>query len=144
MKKLILFFSGILIFTLGFGQNNAQPQKTDSVSIEKPFTIVEQMPTFEGGNDAMFKYIQNNIIYPPIENGVAITGTSYVTFVIEKNGSLSNIKTLRGVAGCSECDKEAIRVVKSMSNWNPGKQNGRLVRVQYNLPIKFALHWLKT
>lgn len=98
------------------------------------------MPTFEGGNDAMFKYIQNNIIYPPIENGVAITGTSYVTFVVEKDGSLSNVKILRGVAGCSECDKEAIRVVKSMSNWHPGKQNGRLVRVQYNLPIKFALH----
>ncbi|MGQ0829799.1 MAG: energy transducer TonB [Bacteroidota bacterium] len=107
--------------------------------IEAPLTIVEQMPTFPGGEGEMMKYIQKNVQYPQVEKEAGISGTCYVTFVVEKDGRISDVKVLRGVSGGPGCDKEAIRVVKSMPSWKPGKQNGREVRVQFNLPIKFTL-----
>ncbi|OFY83551.1 MAG: hypothetical protein A3F72_13085 [Bacteroidetes bacterium RIFCSPLOWO2_12_FULL_35_15] len=129
MKNLILvgilFCSGIC-----YGQLNQS---------EQPFAIVEKMPTFPGGNDKMMKFIQTNITYPEFEKEHNITGTCYVTFVVEKDSTLSGIKILRGVAGGQGCDKEALRVISIMPKWNPGTQNGNLVSVQYNLPIKFYL-----
>jgi protein TonB len=107
--------------------------------VEAPLTIVEQMPTFPGGEAAMMKYIQQNVSYPQMEKESQIQGTCYVTFVVEKDGSITDVKVLRGVSGGPGCDKEAIRVVKSMPPWKAGKQNGREVRVQFNLPIKFTL-----
>lgn len=107
--------------------------------IEAPLTIVEQMPTFPGGEVEMMKYIQKNVQYPQVEKEAGISGTCYVTFVVEKDGSITDVKVLRGVSGGPGCDKEAQRVVKSMPHWKPGKQNGREVRVQFNLPIKFTL-----
>ncbi|MBA3970549.1 MAG: TonB family protein, partial [Bacteroidetes bacterium] len=108
-------------------------------TIEAPLTIVEQMPTFPGGEAAMMKYIQQNVSYPQMEKEGQIQGTCYVTFVVEKDGSITDVKVLRGVSGGPGCDKEAMRVVKSMPAWKAGKQNGREVRVQFNLPIKFTL-----
>jgi periplasmic protein TonB len=108
-------------------------------TIEAPLTIVEQMPTFPGGDAEMMKYIQSHVNYPQVEKEAGISGTCYVTFVVEKDGSISDVKVLRGVSGGSGCDKEAMRVVKSMPGWKAGKQNGREVRVQFNLPIKFTL-----
>jgi protein TonB len=107
--------------------------------IEAPLTIVEQMPTFPGGEAEMMKYIQKNVQYPQVEKEAGVSGTCYVTFVVEKDGNITDVKVLRGVNGGPGCDREAIRVVKSMPNWKPGKQNGREVRVQFNLPIKFTL-----
>ena len=107
--------------------------------VETPLTIVEQMPTFPGGEAEMMKYIQKNVSYPQMEKEGQIQGTCYVTFVVEKDGSITDVKVLRGVSGGPGCDKEAMRVVKSMPNWKAGKQNGREVRVQFNLPIKFIL-----
>lgn len=107
--------------------------------IEAPLTIVEQMPAFPGGEAEMMKYIQKNVQYPQVEKEAGISGTCYVTFVVEKDGNITDVKILRGVSGGKGCDNEAMRVVKSMPNWKPGKQNGREVRVQFNLPIKFTL-----
>lgn len=107
--------------------------------VEAPLAIVEQMPTFPGGELEMMKYIQKNVQYPQVEKEAGISGTCYVTFVVEKDGSITDVKVLRGVSGGPGCDREAIRVVKSMPAWKPGKQNGREVRVQFNLPIKFTL-----
>ncbi len=106
---------------------------------EEIFTIVEQMPEFPGGEGELMKYVQKNIVYPAIEKDAGISGTAYVTFVVDKDGNINDVKILRGVAGGPNCDKEAMRVVKSMPPWKPGKQNGRSVSVQYNLPIKFVL-----
>jgi len=106
---------------------------------EEVFTIVEQMPEFPGGDVEMIKYIQKNIVYPAIEKDAGISGTAYVTFVVDKEGHINDVKILRGVSGGPNCDKEAMRVVKSMPPWKAGKQNGRSVMVQYNLPIKFVL-----
>ncbi|HPH81316.1 MAG TPA: energy transducer TonB [Flavobacteriales bacterium] len=101
------------------------------------FTIVETMPEFPGGEEKLFEYLGKNIKYPAMARENGITGTVYVTFVVEGSGEISDVKKLRGIGG--GCDEEAIRVVRSMPSWKPGKQNGKTVRVQYNLPIKFTL-----
>ena len=101
------------------------------------FTIVEQMPEFPGGEEKLFEYLGKNIKYPSMARENGITGTVYVTFVVEGNGEISDVKKLRGIGG--GCDEEAMRVVKAMPSWKAGKQNGKSVRVQYNLPIKFTL-----
>ena len=109
---------------------------------EEIFTIVEQMPSFPGGDAAMMKWIKDKIEaigYPQMEKEAGISGTCYVTFVIDKDGNVTDSKLLRGVSGGPGYDKVALAVVKSMPKWAAGKQNGRAVSVQYNLPIKFTI-----
>ncbi|MCC6690707.1 MAG: energy transducer TonB [Bacteroidia bacterium] len=106
---------------------------------DEVFTVVEQMPEFQGGPAEMYKFISKNIQYPQIEKENGIQGTVYVTFVVDKSGNIKDVKSLRGVAGGPNLEKEAIRVVKMMPPWKSGKQNGREVSVQFNLPIKFVL-----
>ena len=103
----------------------------------KVFLVVEEMPTFPGGEDEMLKYIARNIKYPPVARENNITGRVYVSFVVDKEGKIKEAKILRGIGG--GCDEEALRVVKSMPDWKPGRQNGRSVQVQYNLPVNFTL-----
>jgi protein TonB len=110
--------------------------------VEAPLTIVEQMPTFPGGEAAMMKWISDEIArrgYPQMEKEAGISGTCYVTFVVEKDGNITDVKVLRGVSGGPGYNKLAQDVVKAMPAWKAGKQNGREVRVQFNLPIKFTL-----
>ena len=83
------------------------------------------------------KFISDNIVYPSMAKESNIQGTVYVTFVVEADGSITDVKVLRGLGG--GCDEEAVRVVKMMPKWNAGKQSGKSVRVQFNLPIKFTL-----
>ncbi len=109
---------------------------------EEIFTIVEQMPSFPGGDAAMMKWIKDKIEsigYPQMEKEAGISGTCYVTFVIDKDGNVVDSKLLRGVSGGPGYDKVALAVVKAMPKWSAGKQNGRSVSVQYNLPIKFTI-----
>lgn len=104
---------------------------------EKPFTVVEQMPEYPGGDEARVRFLRDNIQYPQLARESGITGTVYVTFVVNKDGRLTNFKILRGVGG--GCDEEAIRVLKMMPPWIPGRQGGKTVPVQFNLPIRFTL-----
>lgn len=101
------------------------------------FLVVEEQPSFPGGEAARLKFFAKNIVYPQQAKEFDITGIVYVGFIVEPDGSLSNIKVLRGIGG--GCDEEALRVVKSMPLWNPGKQLGRPVRVQFNLAVRFTL-----
>jgi protein TonB len=101
------------------------------------FTVVEEQPTYPGGDEARIKYLQDNMKYPEEAKELGVQGKVYVTFVVEVDGSISDVKVLRGIG--SGCDDEAIRVVKSMPKWVPGKQRGVPVRVQFNLPINFKL-----
>ena len=102
------------------------------------FTIVEEMPEFPGGGEsALLKYLSGNIKYPPLARENNIQGTVYVTFEIDKSGKVKDVKILRGIGG--GCDEEALRVVSRMPQWKPGKQRGKPVRVQYNLPVRFTL-----
>lgn len=101
------------------------------------FTVVEQMPEFPGGTAKMMKYLNENIDYPQMAREVGVQGTVFVTFVVEPDGSITNVRILRGIG--SGCDEEAVRVVKSMPKWTPGKQRNKPVRVQFNLPVRFIL-----
>ena len=101
------------------------------------FTVVENDPMFPGGMEALYKYLRENIKYPQLARDNNITGKVYVTFVVEKDGSIANPRVLKDIGG--GCGQEAIRVVKSMPKWTPGKQRGKAVRVQFNLPVSFHL-----
>ena len=101
------------------------------------FPNPEQQPSFPGGDAARMKFLQQNIKYPQWARESGIQGPVYITFVVEPDGSISSVEILRGIGG--GCDEEAIRVIESMPKWNPGKQWGRAVRVQFNMPIKFTL-----
>lgn len=101
------------------------------------FLHVEEAPQFPGGLPAFYKYIGENIKYPPLARESGIQGRVFIQFVVEKDGSITDVKVLKGIG--YGCDEEALRVVKNSPNWSPGKQNGKAVRVQYNLPIVFQL-----
>lgn len=102
------------------------------------FTVVEAMPGFPGGDAARMKYLAENIKYPQMARESGIQGRVFVTFVVEKDGSVTDVRVLRGIGG--GCDEEAIRVIKNMPKWVPGKQRGKPVRVQFNMPILFKLN----
>lgn len=112
-------------------------EQEEEVVEEQIFTVVENDPEFPGGMEALYKYLAQNIKYPQLARDNNITGRVYVTFVVEKDGSIANPKVLRDIGG--GCGQEAIRVVKSMPKWTPGKQRGKAVRVQFNLPVNFSL-----
>ncbi len=109
----------------------------EEVVEQEIFQIVEEMPSFPGGDQKMLEYIAKNIKYPQIARESGIQGRVFISFVVEPDGSVSNVKVLRGIGG--GCDEEAMRVVKSMPKWKPGKQRGKPVRVSYNLPVNFRL-----
>ena len=104
---------------------------------EKPLLVVEQNPEFQGGYDAMLKFLHDKMQYPTLAQESGIQGTVFVQFVVSKTGKISNVKILRGIGG--GCDEEAVRVVKEMPNWIPGRQNGQAVPVMFQIPVKFQL-----
>ena len=101
------------------------------------YQIVEKMPQYRGGEEAMMKYVADNIKYPQEAKDKNISGRVFVSFVIEKDGSVNEVKVLRGIGG--GCDEEAVRVIKAMPKWKPGMQKGKPVRVNYQIPINFKL-----
>ena len=103
----------------------------------KIFTVVEQMPSFPGGPSALMQYLSKNIKYPPFAEENGIQGRVICSFVVERDGSVSDIRIARGVD--PSLDKEAIRVVSAMPKWIPGRQNGQMVRVKFTLPVTFRL-----
>ncbi len=115
------------------------PPAEDEEEVEEQqiFTVVEAMPEFPGGMGALMKYLAENIKYPSLAKESGIQGRVFINFVVEPDGSISNVKVLRGIGG--GCDEEAVRVVESMPKWKPGMQRGKPVRVSYNLPVKFTL-----
>jgi len=104
---------------------------------DEPFLIVESMPSFPGGHIAMLRFLKENIRYPRVALESNISGVVHLSFVIGRDGSVYNIKVLRGIGG--GCDEEAVRVVEMMPPWIPGKQRGKAVNVAFNLPVSFIL-----
>ncbi|MBO2522422.1 MAG: energy transducer TonB [Bacteroidetes bacterium] len=104
---------------------------------EEVFLSVEENPEFPGGPAKLLEYVQKNLKYPMMARESDIQGRVFVGFVVEKDGSISNVRVLRGIGG--GCDEEAVRVVQSLPKFKPGKQRGNPVRVQYTLPIVFKL-----
>lgn len=102
------------------------------------FVVVETMPEFPGGAQAMYKYLGENIKYPVIAQENGIQGRVICQFTVNKDGSLVDIEVVRS-GGDASLDKEAVRVIKSMPKWKPGKQRGKAVRVKYTIPVNFKL-----
>lgn len=115
----------------------AEPEPPKHEEENKVFDIVEQQPMFPGGQTALMKYLFEHTKYPVVAQENGVQGRVTVQFVVEKDGSISDVHVLRGVD--PSLDKEAVRVVKSMPRWTPGKQNGINVRVNYRVPVLFRL-----
>jgi TonB family protein len=113
-------------------------QKLDTIPKDEVFVLVEDMPEFPGGDEARNNYLTKNIKYPEVARKEGIEGRVFITFVVEKDGSIADVKVLRGIGG--GCDEEAVRVIENMPVWIPGKQRGKNVRVQFNMPIVFKLN----
>ncbi|GAB3808472.1 energy transducer TonB [Spirosoma humi] len=104
---------------------------------EAPFVVVEQQPEYPGGLDALRAFLGKNLNYPRAAAAAGVFGRVYVSFVVNTDGSLTDIQVLKGIG--FGCDEEAVRVMQKMPRWWPGKQSGHTVRVKYNLPISFTL-----
>ena len=157
--KLFLALPAALLVMLSFSSANAiylttpedTPQAGKTISVEQPatvqlsnalkedtvFKVVEKMPLFNADKEELYSYLSKNIKYPDEAKKKGTQGTVFVTFVVEKDGSVSNVTILRGIG--SGCDQESVRVVESMPKWTPGYQDGKPVRVSFNLPIKYKL-----
>lgn len=116
------------------GEDKSAPMDADT---DQVFQVVEVDPEFPGGMEALIKYLSENIKYPEQAKKDKIQGKVYISFVVEKDGSVADAKVLRGIGG--GCDEEALRVVNAMPKWTPGKQRNTPVRVQFNLPVAFKL-----
>jgi protein TonB len=111
-----------------------EPPKEEETKV---FDVVEQMPSFPGGPSALMQFLSSNIKYPVVAEENGVQGRVVCTFVVEKDGSITDVRVIKSVD--PSLDKEAMRVVKSMPRWIPGKQNGSAVRVKYTVPVTFRL-----
>ena len=122
--------------------NNASlpnpPPPPASGKDDEVLQVVQQQPTFPGGNSALMRFINSNIRYPAAARRANVQGMVFMTFVVGKDGQVQNASVLKGIG--FGCDEEALRIMSAMPKWNPGKHKGKLVAVKYNLPIKFVLN----
>lgn len=113
------------------------PKPKQEEVTEEIFVVVENQPEFPGGNAAMMKFLSDNIKYPVIAQENGIQGRVICNFVVERDGSITDVQVVRGVD--PSLDREAVRVIQSMPRWTPGKQRGQAVRVRFTLPVVFRL-----
>ena len=135
MKRMIMMsLMAICCLTTVLAQKTVVSQKDQK---EEPFDVVEDMPAFPGGMEAMIQFISSNIQYPADAQKQKVDGRVMVNFVVEKDGSITEVKVIKPTF--PSLDAEAIRVVKAMPKWKPGYQRGQAVRVQFTMPINFSL-----
>ena len=133
MKKLIIMSLMAL-----FGLTTVSAQKTVvAQKNQKVFDVVEQMPEYPGGIQALFEYLSQNVKYPTDAEKQKVEGRVIATFIVETDGSISSIEVVK--PAFPSLDAEAIRVLSGMPKWTPGKQSGKEVRVKYTVPINFHL-----
>ncbi|WP_422360533.1 energy transducer TonB [Reichenbachiella sp.] len=119
-----------ILLSLTFTQTYAQDG-------DKIYSLADEQPTYPGGMSAFFKYIQSEMQYPDAAKAAGVEGRVFVEYVIEKDGSISSAKILKSLNG--DCDKEALRLIANSTKWNPGKIDGKAVRVKMALPLNFRL-----
>ena len=112
-------------------------KENDTVGEDEVYVFPEEYPSFPGGEEALYKFIDDNLRYPEEAREVNVQGSVIIRFVVEKDGSISNAAIAREI-GCG-CGREALRVVNMMPRWKPGKQGGKPVRTEFILPVKFSL-----
>jgi protein TonB len=135
MKKTVILLLLIVAANAGFTMGNTVNEPQDSSMV---YDFPEQMAHFPGDADAMDLFIRKNLYYPPKLKAAGIQGKVYIQFIVEKDGSISNITIRRGCQN-AELDQEAINVIKKMPNWIPGTMRGKKVRVKQTVPVKFSL-----
>ena len=145
-KCLLFAISALVLLVVVFvpARANAQDKKgkttqtrKDTATDDKIYEVCEQMPIFEGGDAALLKYLRENLKYPDNTKDRGVQGRLVIGFIVEKDGSLTDVKVLRPVD--IDLDAEALRVIKGMPKWIPGRHNGQRVRVRYLLPIHICL-----
>ena len=145
-KCLLFVISAIvlLVIVIAPARANAQDKREkttqtrkDTATDDKVYEVCEQMPIFEGGDAALLKYLRENLKYPDKTKDRGVQGRLVIGFIVEKDGSLTDVKVLRPVD--IDLDAEVLRLVKGMPKWIPGRQNGKRVRVRYLLPIHICL-----
>ena len=125
------------VLVLLFVANTNATAQNKKAANDKVYEKVEVMPEFPGGEQAMMEFVAKNVIYPKEAIEKEIDGRVLVSFIVEKEGSINEVKVMKGIGG--GCDEEAVRVISAMPKWMPGKQEGKPVRVSYMMPITFRL-----
>jgi len=118
-------------------ENQSKIKTEPDVEDTASYTIIEGLPSFPGGNEALFKFLGENMKYPSIAKQAGIFGAVYVSFIVEKDGLISNLKVTHGIGG--GCNEEALRVVNMMPKWIPAKKRGKPIRSQIQIPLVFFL-----
>lgn len=138
MKKYLYLLIVLCAFSFQLiAQTHEDILKEEIPSEPEIYKIVDQNPEFPGGMDSLFRFLAENIIYPEKAQLRGIQGRVVLMFIVNESGVISNIEVVNDVAG--GCSEEAVRVVKKMPKWIPGKEDGKEVKVYYTLPIKFTL-----
>ena len=125
------------VLTLLLMVNTNAMAQSKRIANDKVLEKAEVMPQFPGGDQAMMKFVAENVQYPQEARDKEISGRVMVGFIVEKDGSVNEVKVMKGIGG--GCDEEAVRVVKAMPKWKPGKDKGKPVRVSYMMPFTFKL-----
>ena len=133
MKKLLLMS---LMAMMGLTTVNAQKTVVAEKN-QQVFDVVEQMPEYPGGMQALFEYLSQNVKYPEDAEKQKVEGRVIATFVVETDGSISNVEVVK--PAFPSLDAEAVRVLSGMPKWSPGMQSGKVVRVKFTVPINFSL-----
>lgn len=141
MKHLTTLLLALFVFNCSFAQSTdaveVPIERSAAATDDDLFTIVEEMPVYPGGDEALKQYLAKETKYPEAAFAEHVEGTVFVNFVIEKDGSIGAAKVVRGVTPL--LDAEALRVVQSITGFTPGKQRGKAVRVQYTIPVRFRI-----
>lgn len=130
MKKLLFFLVALMVASVSVAQSQENPEK-------RVFDVVEKMPEFPGGSAGLMKWLSDNVKYPAKAEESGIQGRVVCTFVIERDGSVTDVRVARSIDPL--LDNEAVRVLSKMPKWNPGTQGGKPVRVKYTVPVTFRL-----
>ena len=140
-KSCFIFLLSFLCFQ-SFGQTE-EPKRTNpevkTIGQDTIYSFVDEPADFPGGSAALKKYIADNLKYPQVAKDAGLEGECRLWFVVSMNGYVSNVKIRKGVPDCPECDAEAIRLIRRMPKWIPGKINGKNVNSTFSLPIIFTL-----
>ena len=144
LKNFVLISALQLVCGAAFSQVQVpepEPKSIEPVKPQEPviYDVVDEQAEFPGGTEALKKFIADNLKYPETAKENGIQGKCYLQFIVSENGYVSNVKIRKGVADCPECDQEAIRVIKVMPKWKPGKINAKPVNSTYTLPMVFML-----
>jgi TonB family protein len=139
MKNILFILSLIFTSSISLAQKDSIPSdliEDKNLDQEGTYIEVEVMPFYPGGETAMFDYLKNKLEYPEAAKEEKIEGRVYVSFIVDKEGNIKDVKVLRGLG--YGCDEEAARLVKNMPKWEAGKRSGKPVDVQYRIPIEFS------